>query len=131
MTRENVKKNMDIISAFAEGKVIQILDERDKWVDLTEREGLSMGILEEIPDIFRIKPELKYRPFANAEECWAEMQKHHPFGWVKHKGFRINIANVMSKAITFADNEGRNFTFEAVFEDCKFADETKFGIKEE
>ncbi len=28
MTRENVKKNMDIISAFAEGKVIQMLNER-------------------------------------------------------------------------------------------------------
>ena len=37
----------------------------------------------------------------------------------------------MSKAITFADNEGRNFTFEAVFEKCTFADGTKFGIKEE
>lgn len=30
MTRENVKKNMNIISAFAEGKIIQILNERDR-----------------------------------------------------------------------------------------------------
>ena len=35
--------------------------------------------------IFRIKPEPKYRPFENAEECLAEMQKHQPFGWVKDK----------------------------------------------
>lgn len=67
MTRENVKKNMDIISAFAEGKVIQILNERDKWVDLTEKEGLPLGTLEETPDIFRIKSEPKYRPFAKAD----------------------------------------------------------------
>lgn len=32
MTRENAKKNMDIIFAFAEGKVIQILNERGKWL---------------------------------------------------------------------------------------------------
>ena len=30
---------------------------------------------------YRIKPE--YRPFANAEECWCEMLKHKPFGWVE------------------------------------------------
>ncbi len=37
----------------------------------------------------------------------------------------------MSKAITFADNEGRCFTFEQVFEEYTFADGTKFGIKED
>ena len=131
MTRENVKKNMDIISAFAGGKTIQILNERGEWEDLIEREGLPMGILEETPDIFRIKPELKYRPFANAEECWAEMQKHHPFGWVKHKGFRINIANVMSKAITFADNEARDVNYEQAFKNYTFADGLPFGVKVE
>ena len=26
--------------------------------------------------------EPKYRPFKNAEECWQEMQKHQPFGWI-------------------------------------------------
>lgn len=86
MTRENVKKNMDIISAFAEGKVIQISNERGEWIDLTERDGLPMGTLEEEPNIFRIKPEPKYRPFANAEECWNEMKKHQPFGWLKEEG---------------------------------------------
>lgn len=32
---------------------------------------------------YRIKPEPKYRPFKDAEECWNEMQKHQPFGWTK------------------------------------------------
>ena len=40
MTRENVKKNMNIISAFAEDRVIQIINEKGEWVDLTERDGL-------------------------------------------------------------------------------------------
>ena len=30
------------------------------------------------------KIEPKYRPFRTKEECWNEMLKHQPFGWVKH-----------------------------------------------
>ena len=132
MIRENVKKNMDIISAFAEGKVIQILNERDKWVDLTEREGLPMGTLEETPDIFRIKPELKYRPFANAEECWAEMQKHQPVGYMKFKDTEIGY--YMLIGITRGVGVGINdslFSFDRVFDDYTFADGLPFGVKVE
>lgn len=66
MKRENVKKNIGIISAFADGKTIQILNERGEWVDLTEREGLPIGILEEEPNNFRIKPDTKIPPI---QEC--------------------------------------------------------------
>lgn len=132
MTRENVKKNMDIISAFAEGKVIQISNERGKWIDLTERDGLPMGTLEEEPNIFRIKPEPKYRPFANAEECWNEMLKHQPFGVVKDKYF----ANYQThRAFTCLTTKGCYFrgyeddTFESCFKNLLFADGTLFGIK--
>ena len=134
MTRENVKKNMDIISAFAEGKIIQILNERDRWVDLTEREGLPMEILEDVPDIFRIKPEPKYRSFKNAEECWNEMQKHQPFGVVKDKYF----ANYQThRAFTCLVTNGCHFrgyedeTFESSFKNLLFADGTPFGVKVE
>ena len=85
MTREEVNKALPTLQAFAEGKVIQMLDDRSIWTDLTEREGLPIGTLGESPNIFRIKPAPKYRPFANAEECWQEMQKHQPFGWLKDK----------------------------------------------
>ncbi len=123
---------MDIISAFAEGKDIQILNERDKWVDLTEREGLPMGTLEETPDIFRIKPELKYRPFANAEECWAEMQKHQPVGFMKFKDTEIGY--YMLTGITRGVGVGINdslFSYDRVFDDYTFADGLPFGVKVE
>lgn len=128
MNREKAAELLPILKAFSEGKTIECRSNRvmGDWKEAKVISELSLNSYE-----YRIKPEPTYRPFANAEECWAEMQKHQPFGWVKQKDFRRNIANVMSKAITFADNEGRNFTFEAVFEDCKFADGTKFGIKEE
>lgn len=139
MTRENVKKNIDIISAFAEGKTIQILNERDNWVDLTEREGLPMGTLEEVPEIFRIKPSPTYRPFVNAEECWQEMQKHQPLGWVKRTmqngeiERRFMIVGVQENCIVWVVNGAIlhwefNKLFEAFY--C-FADGVPFGVKVE
>lgn len=137
MTRENVKKNMDIISAFAEGKVIQILNERGEWIDLTERDGLPMGTLEEEPNIFRIKPEPKFRPFANAEECWNEMLKHQPFGYVYFAD-----DNLYHNIIMLAPEQGCHEAYirignctvrglEEAFRIFTFADGVPFGVKEE
>lgn len=131
MTRENVKKNMDIISAFAEGKVIQILNERDRWVDLTEREGLPMGTLEDVPDIFRIKPEPKYRPFKGAEECWQGMKNHQPFGWVKWNDVRYNIYVVSSTSVCLINGNCENMDFAYAYQKLTFADGTPFGVNVE
>lgn len=131
MTRENVKKNMDIISAFAEGKTIQYKTDTGSWHDLTENEGLPMGTLAEEPNNFRIKPEQKFRPFKNAEECWTEMQKHQPFGWVKDRnGSKFVIENVDSRGFVEVYDEG-TCSFNEVFENRTFADGTPFGVKTE
>lgn len=133
MKRENVKKNIGIISAFADGKTIQILNERGEWVDLTEREGLPIGILEEEPNNFRTKPEPKYRPFKDAEECWQEMQKHQPFGWLKGDKCFYNIVSVSNIDVSMANVSGDIIilNFSDVMEDNTFADGTPFGIKVE
>lgn len=131
MIRENVKKNMDIISAFAEGKTIQYKTDTGSWHDLTENEGLPMGTLAEEPNKFRIKPEPKFRPFKDAEECWAEMQKHQPFGWVKDRnGSKFVIENVDSRGFVEVYDDG-TCSFKEVFENRTFADGTPFGIKVE
>lgn len=130
MTRENVKKNMDIISAFAEGKVIQILNERGEWIDLTERDGLPMGTLEEEPNIFRIKPEPKYRPFKDAEECWAEMLKHESFGWVKSTLFK-DLALVQRVTTLYVEINRDIIDYKDTLEKFTFADGTPFGVKVE
>ena len=132
MTRENVKKNIDIISAFAEGKTIQILNERGEWVDLTEREGLPIGILEEEPNNFRIKPEPKYRQFKDAEECWQEMQKHQPFGYTydRFNNIRDCITKVATTGVSY-DSPTVVISFEEVFDRFVFADGVPFGMKVE
>lgn len=123
--------NMDIISAFAEGKTIQYKTDTGSWHDLTESEGLPMGTMEEEPNNFRIKPEPKFRPFKDAEECWQEMQKHQPFGWLKSDECFYNIVSVSNIDVSMANVSGDIVTldFSEVMEDNTFADETPFGIK--
>ena len=77
MTREEAKNLLPIIQAFAEGKTIQLFT-NGIW------EGAENPSFEELSR-YRIKPEPKYRPFKSQEECWTEMLKHQPFGWVKSK----------------------------------------------
>lgn len=126
MNRKEAKHLLPIIQAFSEGKEIEGLYKGTKspWFKIKDMD-FNQGI------IFRIKPEPKYRPFKNAEECLAEMQKHQLFGWVKNQGLYRNIANVMSCSITFADNEARDVNYEQAFKNYTFADGTPFGILEE
>ena len=126
MDRNQSKKLLPIIQAYAEGKTIQsrcIKGDKSLWYD--DDDPSFDNDLE-----YRIKPEPRYRPFKDAEECWNEMQKHKPFGWVNYNGYRANIAAVMGSAITFVNNKGYTLFFQQAFEGCTFIDKQPFGIKE-
>lgn len=113
MNRQQAKELLPIIQAFAEGKTVEYKIEKE-WVQ-TNVPTFNPYLWE-----YRIKPEPKYRPFANEEECWQEMLKHQPFGWVKtDEGYEL-IWHV---------NKGDDFN--AILKTCTFADGMPFGIKEE
>ena len=133
MTRKEAVELLPFIKAFSEGKVIQISNERGEWDDLTEREGLPIGTLRAEPNSFRIKPEPKYRPFKDAEECWQEMQNHQPFGWLECVCCRYNIVSVSNIDVSMANVSGDIVTlrFCEVMGSNTFADGTPFGVKEE
>lgn len=82
--------------------------------------------------MYRIKPEPKYRPFANAEECWAEMQKHQPVGFMKFKDTESGyyMLTGISRGVGVGINDSL-FSYDRVFDDYTFADGTPFGILEE
>ena len=124
MTREEVKAKLPIIKAFAEGKTIQFYED-GKWFDIYETD------FNYSTDKYRIKPEPKYRPFKNREECWQEMQKHQPFGWVKRidTGNFEHIKSVCQEKILFAVSI-EYYKYEDAFKYYKFTDGTPFGIKE-
>lgn len=77
--------------------------------------------------------EPQYRPFKNADECWNEMLKHQPFGWVKDK--EADGKHCIEGLIDLAgyNVETSSFTFGWDMALCRltFADGTPFGIKEE
>ena len=122
MTREEAKQLLPIIQAFAEGKAIQQTDGYD-WYDLDYPDFMANG------SSYRIKPETKYRPFANAEECWTEMLKHQPFAWVKEKhSDRYSLITEVN-GLSIKVKEGCLFTDSVKY--YTFADGTPFGMKEE
>ena len=126
--KEEVKSVMNIIQAFADGKTIQAIDPyEDEWVDQV---GLNFKALFE--GQYRIKPEPKYRPFKNAEECWAEMSEHQPFGWVKSKEdeSRALITLIINERDIFINSIGGSTMYE-LMEKFTFADGAVFGILEE
>ena len=129
-----IQRLMPIFQAMADGRVIQVSENGNDWIDIDgEEEGLYIDTLIDNPQCYRIKPEQKYRPFANAEECWQEMQKHQPFGWLKGDKCFYTIVSVSNIDVSMANVSGDIVTlyFSDVMEDNTFADGTPFGVKVE
>lgn len=134
MTKEEARIFYPILQAFAEGKVIETrtdpstLKRKDTPNDWTEMKEIEYWNNTE----YRIKQEVKFRPFANAEECWAEMQKHQPFGFTKFKNAKRGyymVTFIASGVIVGMNNTP--FSYEDMFDSYAFSDGTPFGIKEE
>ena len=135
MTREEIKKMLPILLAFAEGKAIEsrtkpsAIKGTDVPNDWTEMKEIEYWVNVE----YRIKPEPKYRPFANAEECWAEMQKHQPFGWIKGKEGEHHslITSIIADEEEVYINGISGSVLDEIMEHYTFADGTPFGVKVE
>lgn len=126
MNKQQAKDLTSIIQAFAEGKKIEFRELGSKyWNELTNP-AFNLNIYE-----YRIKPEPEYRLFVNAEECWQEMLKHQPFGWIKalsNKCF-YSISEVRDGGCVFSN--GDLLSFETLFKFDTFTDGAPFGIKVE
>lgn len=137
MNRIEAKEFYPILQAFAEGRVIECrakpsaLEGTDVPNDWTEMKQIEYWNNTE----YRIKPEVKYRPFANAEECWAEIKKHHPFGWI-----HVTDDNLYHNIIMLAPEQGCHEAYirignctvrglEETFRIATFADGQPFGVK--
>ena len=129
MTREETKKMLPFLQAFADGKTIEsrcIKGDKSLWYD--DEDPSFDDDLE-----YRIKPEPTYRPFKNAEECWQEMQKHKPFGWVKDKkdGHHALITAVDDDTCGMSLNGNSAWSLSGIMDLFTFADGVPFGVKEE
>ena len=146
MTREEAKRRAELYSALADGKAIQVQNPVT-----SKREYLDINKIGEFMEElnYRIEPEPKYRPFKTKEECWNEMLKHQPFGWIycKNDSCYYCIISVDEDKIELSPDmyphsettpkeyylENSYVDFVTALEDYEytFADGTPFGINEE
>ena len=129
MNRNQAKALLPIIQAYAEGKAIEsrcIKGDKSLWYN------------DEDPSFdddfeYRLKPDPKYRPFKDAEECWQEMLKHHPLGWVKDKqdGHYVLITCVNDDTCGMSLNGNAAWSLYGIMDLFTFADGVPFGVKVE
>lgn len=129
MLREEAKRLLPIIQAYAEGKDIEYYDEgMEQWLN-----NINPTFTEYVQ--YRVKPEPKYRSFKNAIECMAVMDNHKPFGWVSQKNVEdddpiyLQICGVQDDAIFFYDSREGEY-YEDALNNYVFLDGTPFGIEE-
>ena len=133
INKETILKLNHLFQAIAEGKTIQVTS-GDGWMDIDlDGEGINASTLISCPQCYRIKPEAKYRSFKNAEECWQEMSKHQPFGWIKCKEGYFSIVYVNDEYAGLGDRYDSSILLASKYSYTynTFADGTPFGIKEE
>ena len=126
MNRKEAAELLPIIQAFAEGKAIEsrcIKGDTSLWYD--DEDPSFDDDLE-----YRIKPEPTYRPFKDAEECWQEMLKHKPFGWVKSTLFK-DFALVKRVTTLYVEINREIIDYKDALDKFTFADDTNFGVKVE
>ena len=132
MDRNQAKEFYPILQAYAEGRVIECrtkpstikgTDVPNDWTEMKEIEFWNNTE-------YRVKSEPKYRPFKNAEECWQEMQKHNPFGWVKSTLFK-DLALVKRVTTLYVEINRDIIDYKDALDKFTFADGTNFGVKVE
>ena len=130
MTVQEIREAAKVMEAYVNGKKIQYLNDDNEWIDTPN------PFFDWHNYVYRIKPESQYRPFETKEECWNEMLKHQPFGWLKSikKQEKVHIGRIFDTPdgvlITLSINEGLNYSSSYLFNKYTFADGTPFGIKE-
>ena len=136
MDRNQAKEFYPILQAFAEGKTIECRTKPSalskSWQGMNDwTEIKEIGYWDNIE--YRIKPEPKYRPFKDAKECWQEMQKHQPFGWIKGKEGEHHslITSIIADEEEVYINGISGFVLDEIMEHYTFADGLPFGVKVE
>lgn len=130
MTREEARKAAEVMLSYANGEDIYAIC-RDGEYRLIENPAFNWMIGE-----YTVKPKPTFRPFKSKEECWSEMLKHEPFGWVSSKNEEATdfVYFICTNYIRVHDGytiNGWTFNYEEMFDKYTFGDGTPFGIKEE
>lgn len=122
-----MKEWLPIFKAYAEGKPIEYKEKgKEEWRKI--RDDADRFNFDFAHYDYRV---MAYRPFKDAQECWEEMQKHHPFGWVKTKE-EVKYRNITAvKGEIYLTAKGLAYSYSGALDLFTFADGTPFGKLEE
>lgn len=130
MTHEEM---IAVIQAHKEGKqiqcrtVIKLGEEaiRKEWTDLEhDKVAWNFGCCD-----YRVKPEPKYRPFKDADECFNALQKHDMV--VRHIDGVYHLIVTISDDYIWLGNASCGIDKIRLLNEFSFLDGTPCGIKEE
>lgn len=120
MTKKDTKLAIEIMQAYVEGKQIQFkYKENEVWSDIGSPRW-SFDVFD-----YRVKPEPKYRPYANAEEFLKAQQEHGMY-------IKVNGIYVLPIRIAFDKVEGKgDISYGYLLKNYQWQDGTPCGIMEE
>lgn len=126
MTKEELQNAIKVMQAYINGEEIEYtyINENKVWY------LNNFPTWNWVKYKYRIKQKPKYRPFKDVNECWQEMLKHTPFGWIKCMDKTvpskcINIASIKNEGIVI---NSVDFTFDVLLAHYTFVDKKPFGI---
>lgn len=123
MTKEEIENAIKVMQAYVDGKQLEYCVKKDKKWELCGDPLFNWSTFS-----YRISENSQYRPFQNPLECWQEMQKHQPVGWIKYHDTYKYITSIGGGSVNASDTEGLYFT--TASEIFTFPDTGEpFGIK--
>lgn len=123
MTKEEIENAIKVMQAYVDGKQIEYCELREKEWRLCGNPLFDWNAFN-----YRISKEPQYRPFQSPLECWQEMQKHQPIGWIKYHDTYKCITSIGDRGVDVLNGEGLSFT--TVIDIFTFPDTGEpFGIK--
>lgn len=122
MTREEAKKMLPIIKAWAEGREIECAADGILWVRLTGND-----IRLDVPaEYYRVAP--RYRPFKDNKECMKALREHGPL--IDRMTGATCFVSVLLDNYFYVNGEEDRITYEKGFKRFVFSDVEPFGVKE-
>lgn len=117
--KEITKKRIEVMQAYVDGCAIEILERGGgKGWHTVYDPGWDWNKYD-----YRVRGnDPKGRPYQDCEECWEDMKKHEPFGWLKHRkhGGFMPVPSVYN-----------SLDFQQFHDAFTYVDGAPFGIVEE
>ena len=128
MNTVEMREMLPIIQAYVNGKVVEHQEKIGEWQEIPDYKFLIER--DDRPHHYRVKTKSKYRPFKSADECWNEMLKHRPFGWIRIEEEAYIPISSVGETYLFLDKEGAPRHYVGLLKYATFADSQPFGILE-